>query len=295
MARRNLRDKLKERHGIGADAGPAEPATPPRAPAVRSGAGLRAYLQKRRAARLGPPPEPVDLPPGAEIENDRGVAWVRRLEYPLDDRHGTVPLAAAGRVDWSALAALAKDPDVGAAGLDECLFLDTETTGLSGGAGTNVFLTGVGFVDAGRLIVEQVFLRDFDEEPAALRHVARRLEERPRLVTFVGKAFDRHRLKTRMTLHRVESGVLDPRHLDLYYLARRAWGADLPDCRLRTLEERRLGVFRRGDLPGSEAPQAWLDWIRDRTGPVDRVLEHNRLDVLSLVTLLALLGAPGGR
>ena len=33
-----------------------------------------------------------------------------------------------------------------------------------------------------------------------------------------------------------------------------------------------------------------LDWLHDGTGPVDRVLEHNRLDVLSLVTLLGALG-----
>jgi uncharacterized protein YprB with RNaseH-like and TPR domain len=30
--------------------------------------------------------------------------------------------------------------------------------------------------------------------------------------------------------------------------------------------------------------------LRDRTGAVDRVLEHNRIDVLSMVALLAVLG-----
>jgi uncharacterized protein YprB with RNaseH-like and TPR domain len=113
-------------------------------------------------------------------------------------------------------------------------------------------------------------------------------------VTFVGKSFDRHRLHTRMTLCRIESNVLAPLHLDLLYPARRAWGRELPDVRLRTVEERRLGVVREDDLPGSEAPRAWIDWLRDGTGPVDRVLEHNRLDVLSLVTLLGVLGRTDG-
>jgi len=42
-------------------------------------------------------------------------------------------------------------------------------------------------------------------------------------------------------------------------------------------------------------PAAFLDWIRDRTGPVDRVLEHNRLDVLSLVALLGVLAGEGSQ
>ena len=54
-------------------------------------------------------------------------------------------------------------------------------------------------------------------------------------------------------------------------------------------EERLLGLYRDDDLPGSEAPAAFLDWVRDGTGPVDRVLEHNRLDVLSLVALLGVV------
>lgn len=45
----------------------------------------------------------------------------------------------------------------------------------------------------------------------------------------------------------------------------------------------------RASPPGAEAPVAFLDWVRDRSGPVDRVFEHNRLDVLSLVTLLGSL------
>lgn len=63
----------------------------------------------------------------------------------------------------------------------------------------------------------------------------------------------------------------------------------LPNVRLQTLERHKLGVHRPDDLPGAEAPVAFLDWVRDRSGPVDRVFEHNRLDVLSLVTLLGSL------
>ncbi len=84
--------------------------------------------------------------------------------------------------------------------------------------------------------------------------------------------------------------MLDPRHLDLFHAARRAWKHELPDTRLRTVEEHKLGFVRHDDLPGSEAPRAWLDWLRDGSGRVDRVMEHNRLDVLSLVALMGCLG-----
>jgi uncharacterized protein YprB with RNaseH-like and TPR domain len=281
--KRDLRSKLRRNLGDAA-------ASTPRAAPVRSGAGLRAYLERRRERLVGPPREPVELPEGEERENERGTFFVRTIRYPWDTAHGWFPLGSVADADWATLAAWAKDPAFGSASLERCLFLDTETTGLSGGAGTTVFLTGLGFADGDALVVEQVFLRSFAEEPAALAHVASRLDERPLQVTFVGKSFDRHRLRNRMVLHRIESAVMDPTHLDLYYLARRAYGGVLPDCRLRTMEEQRLGLRRHDDLPGSEAPQAWIDWLQDRTGPVDRVLEHNRLDVLSLVTMLGLLG-----
>lgn len=281
---RDLRSKLRRTFDIDAGDGLA--------PRTASGAALREYLARRRERILGAPRPKVELADGEELSNEAGTFWVRRARIPLDERHGAGSLRAADAVDWSRLCVLAKDESIGGARLEECLFLDTETTGLGGGAGTAVFLTGLAFVDGDALVLEQVFLRSFAEEPAALGHVASRLAERPLQVTFVGKSFDRHRLHTRMTLHRIPSRVLDPRHLDLYHLARRVWKAELPDCRLRTIEEHRLGLRRRDDLPGSEAPQAWLDWIRDGTGPVDRVLEHNRLDVLSLVGLLGVLGGP---
>ena len=65
---------------------------------------------------------------------------------------------------------------------------------------------------------------------------------------------------------------------------------ELPDVRLQTVERRKLGVHRDDDLPGAAAPSAFLDWIRDGSGAVDRGFEHNRLDGLTLVTLLAALG-----
>jgi hypothetical protein len=221
----------------------------------------------RRHARRG---RPVSLPAGAEECNARGAFWLVRQEYPSTHRHGSRALADALRL------AAARD----------CVFLDTETTGLSGGAGTVVFLTGLARLEQDRVVVEQAFLRAFADEAAMLYHVAERIAGKT-LVTFVGKSFDRHRLAARMAVQKIAADVLTPRHVDLYYAARRAWRRELPDVRLRTVEERKLGLLRKDDLPGSEAPVAFLEWLRDRTGAIDRVFEHNRLDVLSLIALYA--------
>lgn len=273
-----FRAKLTRAFGTGEDAKPPAPA----APATEDGDVLSAL--RRRVAKWGGTRLPATLPAGREHGNARGSFWLRELVLGLEERHGTRFLAT-GRAEGGDL------------------FLDVETTGLAGGAGTVVFLTGLAFFRDSELVLEQAFLRSFAEEAAALHHVAERVAAATRLVTFVGKTFDRHRLAARFAIHKVANTILTIPHLDLYYVARRAHAGRLPDTKLRTVERALLGVERTDDLPGSEAPTAFLDWLRDRTGAIARVFEHNRLDVLSLVTLLgafppaelAALAAPARR
>lgn len=280
-----LRGKGAARAG---DAGAAGPGETQASAGTRPGAveDLRAMLQRRLSERRASQ-RPVELPPGEEVQNDAGICWHRILRYPFDHEHGRQALAPALRLDGTRLSTLAKNESFAALDPRRCLFLDTETTGLSGGAGTVVFVVGLGWFETDAFVLEQFFLRDFGEEPAMLRAVAHRLAERPIPVSYVGKSFDRHRIAARLAVHRLAAPILTDEHLDLYYVARRAFGRELPNCRLRTVEERVLGLQREDDLPGSEAPVAFLQWIRDRSGPVDRVLEHNRLDVLSVAALLA--------
>ncbi|MEZ5965202.1 MAG: ribonuclease H-like domain-containing protein [Planctomycetota bacterium] len=277
-------DKLRRRFKVNEAA--SEPASPLQ---DRLGPSPAAEFLRRRLLRRAPPKTKVALPVGEDLENAGGRCFVRRLRYPLAIAHGDHLLASARTLDRERLAILAKDPTAAHLEVDRCLFLDTETTGLSGGAGTIVFLCGVAWFDGDDLVLEQIFLRAFAEEEAALLRVAEHVAARPHLVTFVGKSFDRHRLASRMAMHRIVTDIVRMPHLDLYHLARRVWRDRLPDTRLRTVEQSILGVHRSDDLPGAEAPAAWLSWIDDATGPVDRVFEHNRLDVLSLVTLLGAL------
>ena len=258
---------------------------------------LRAFLKARKQRIANGMPahlsrDVVTLPHADVLDTEHGPMWRRELRYPMTHVHGRIALNRARHFDQVRLAKIAKSPSFSELTPAECLFLDTETTGLSGGAGTMVFAYGIAFFEGDELVLEQLFLRDFGEEPAMLHHIAKRLAEHPVPVTFVGKSYDRHRIAARLAVHKIQAPVLTDRHLDLYHVIRRECGKHWPDSRLRTAEERLLSLYRDDDLPGSEAPAAFLDWIRDRTGPVDRVLEHNRLDVLSLAALLGVVTQP---
>jgi uncharacterized protein len=297
------RDKLRRAFQLGkrpapGDAVSGEPAAEAPADAgarrvpVAAPPSMREFLLARRERFAVTPRAVVELPDAVVEATPHGPLWRRELRYPLQHRHGGVPLAHALELDGERLAAVARDEGFRTLDARQCLFLDTETTGLSGGAGTVVFAYGLAFFRGDEFVVEQLFLRDFGEEPAMLHHVAARLAQFPVPVTFVGKSYDRHRIAARLCVHRIEAPVLTERHLDLYHVVRRLFGKQWPDTRLATAERRLLSLERDDDLPGSEAPAAFLEWVRTRTGPVDRVLEHNRLDVLSLC---ALLGAVAGR
>jgi uncharacterized protein YprB with RNaseH-like and TPR domain len=169
-------------------------------------------------------------------------------------------------------------------------FLDVETTGLSAGAGTLVFLIGFAEVKGESVVVRQYFLESPAAEPAILSAVARYLEGCGGLITFNGRRFDVPLLLGRFDLHLLDDPV-PGRHVDLLHLARRIWGRRLRQSNLMSLEARVLGVIRQYDLPGSEAPARYFAYLRGRqVDGILPVLEHNRRDLLSIVQLAVRIG-----
>ena len=172
--------------------------------------------------------------------------------------------------------------------MEDWLFYDTETTGLSGGAGNTAFLIGLGRVKGCDFLTTQYFLRDYPGEPVLLELLKRELEEAGLFISYNGKTYDSHLLQTRFLMNRI------PFHfgpqLDLLYPVRRLYRRTLPDCRLGTAETFLLNQPRQGDIPGSEIPDIWFDFLKD--GNVDlllKVFEHNRLDIVRMADLLAVL------
>ncbi len=225
---------------------------------------------------------------GEEIENRHGRFFLAGGFLSGVSRHGHRSICEAFDFDMTAAGMLANNPVLGAYHPSDALFLDTETTGLSGGTGTMAFLIGLGWFEEGRFHIRQILARDFGEEKAALTYLKEIAEHKKFLVTFNGKAFDVNLLATRFILNRMQSSLHELPHLDLLHPSRRLLGHRLENCRLATLEADILGVEREGDIPGWEIPQRYFDWLRRRDPRLlADIFEHNRLDVISMATLTA--------
>ena len=210
-------------------------------------------------------------------------------ETPFFCREHIVPLDGLRGIDRTTLEEIrACDPAFTGERWDvrKLLFLDTETTGLSGGAGTLAFEIGLGFIDARGMVIRQYVMRDYGEEAAMLAEIASLLPRFDTLVTFNGKRFDIPLLESRMVMHRIRVHLTDWPHLDLLHACRRVYKLRLGRCSLSALEEAVLGESRTDDLPGAQVPQRYFDCLRTREfALLEDVLRHNRQDVESLASL----------
>ena len=228
-----------------------------------------------------------DLVPGRFHTTSHGQCFVAEATFPPDHLHGDLPLSSFLALPPEIIAQVARDDALAGVHLRRVCFLDTETTGLSGGAGTMAFVVGLGFFAEEGFHVRQYFLRDPGDEPAMVEALAELLPEFKALASFNGRAFDVPILENRFILARIPPPTTGMPHLDLLHPARRLYHYRLPSCALSSLEREVLGVLReQDDVPSGVIPYLYRDYLR--TGDareMKRVLYHNVIDVLSMVTL----------
>lgn len=173
---------------------------------------------------------------------------------------------------------------------EDILFLDTETTGLSGGVGTIAFQIGLGYFSASGFVVEQLLMHDYTQEAPMLQRLSRLMKRFSILCTFNGRTFDVPLLKSRMLMNRISDASFPEIHADVLYPARRLWKLRLKRCTLGNLEEQLLHVQRHDDLPGALVPQVYFQYLKDGCfAPLQRVLDHNKQDIVSLAQLFFFL------
>jgi hypothetical protein len=110
------------------------------------------------------------------------------------------------------------------------------------------------------------------------------------LVTYNGRTFDVPTMETRWAFHRTANPTDDLPHFDMLPPARRLWGGRGAEssCSLTALERSLLGFHRIGDVAGFEIPTRYFHFLRSGdTSVVEGVLEHNRLDLVSLAAVTA--------
>ena len=230
-----------------------------------------------------------NLPWGERLAVGSGEVRLIQTWLSADHTHGHVPTGRALEVDALTVARLAFDPAVESVDLSRALFLDTETTGLSGGAGTVPFLVGIGAFEDGCFRVEQLLLERAGEERPMLEYLRARVESASCIVTYNGKSFDWPLLRTRYVLNRVPM-VKPAAHVDLLHAARRIYRRRLARTRLVDLEVEVLGFERVDDVGGAAIPEIYFQFLRDGVpGPLGGVLEHNVHDIVALAGILSCL------
>jgi hypothetical protein len=255
-----------------------EPAPPP------AGAAVGSLLFARRASPASRNPEQ-----GREVETESGRHWELERSWPAQYNHGLSDVGALSEIPPDIFSALGGDEPIDVP-RERWAFLDTETTGLAGGSGTVAFLVGVGVISPGGFDLKQYFLREPAEEASMLAALANDLARFDVLVTYNGKSFDVPLLETRFTMNRRKAPFTRLKHVDLLYGARRLWRLKLESCRLQELEKRILGLERVGDVGGGFIPNLYFDYLRNGdAAPLEPVLFHNAIDILSLACLTAII------
>lgn len=244
------------------------------------------------------PPEPKttgksgsnleELLGGHWIPTRQGDAFVVEQVFTAEYRHGLTSIQIDAPL--TTLASWAHDQRIAQLELSQFAFIDTETSGLSGGTGTYAFMVGAGRFVEGQFRLSVYFMRDPAEEAAMLEALGEFLAPCAALVTFNGKAFDAPLLRTRYELNSIPCPFDGFSHLDLLPLARRLWRDRLPSRALKYLEEHVMFAPRSSEeVPGYEIPWLYFDYLR--TGdvtPLKGVFYHNSMDVVAMAALLSL-------
>jgi uncharacterized protein YprB with RNaseH-like and TPR domain len=229
---------------------------------------------------------------GGDVITRTGMSYLRIQEHiPRNHVHGAVSLQRSHRRHEGTLHTLF--PQLVQSGkkkitLGDMLFFDIETTGLSGGAGTHLFLIGLLRVDHSGILFTQYFLHSLSSEGFYLEAIAKEFADCDKLVSYNGRSYDYNILKNRYIMAGIPFPGSEPIHLDLLYTSRRIWRGLFPDYTLSTVEKRVLQVERGEDIPGWQIPEIYADYLRGRGVVSDmiKMIRHNRNDVLSLLALL---------
>jgi uncharacterized protein YprB with RNaseH-like and TPR domain len=174
--------------------------------------------------------------------------------------------------------------------IEEFLFFDLETSGLSGGAGTVAFLAAFGKLvkkpGGCTLHITQYLLLDYPGENDFLEALLGEFNNKEQIiVSYNGKCFDSQILKTRCLMNRIQPPEYF--HVDLLHPARRLWRTVLEDCSQATIETGILSLDRDGDIPGALAPDIWFDFLK--TGNAEQLMgicDHNCRDIAGLAGIL---------
>ncbi len=239
---------------------------------------LEQLIKLRKDRKIRKKPEP-------QYEPQESVRFTE-IPYSLDARYGKIKISQGLDIKGSILACLSGDPKFEKKDLSTALFIDLETTGLSGGAGVIPFNVGMGYYREDKFWVGQYFLGELSEEERMIKEIGQFFKDMKfeSIVTYNGKAFDIPLLETRFIIHRTPFELSGLPHLDFLFPARILWKHKHESCRLYYLAQEVVETYREEDIPSAEIPWRYFRYLH--TGNYDLIepiLYHNAEDILSLL------------
>jgi len=223
---------------------------------------------------------------GEIVSNFAGSYCLVKTLYDSSYIHGDVSLSNITKNEKIPLSPFTPGDDSSYVNRLRLSFFDTETTGL-GGTGTVPFLIGIGsFIDNG-FEIRQYIIPDYSDETAMLEDLSNEFTASTSIVSYNGAAFDLPLLRDRLILNRVAKDVQHDKHIDLLHPVRRLYKRRLGDCSLTNVEREIFSFYREDDIPGYLVPSVYFEWLNEeKLKDMEAVMEHNRLDILTLAFLV---------
>lgn len=216
---------------------------------------------------------------------------IKDYTYPLGTKYRQISLEQWKSIAPHAISVLANERQFDNLNPLDFLYFDTETTGLAGGTGTIPFMLGFGFFDQDVFRVKVFILSDLSSEEEFLEAVDSFFDDHEfaATVTFNGKTFDFPLMETRYILQRKRFPLLKKPHLDFLFPARTIWKYTYESRKLSFLGDVLLGISRDDDIDPGLIPTMYFDYLRTNSfEQMEKVLEHNALDLLGLSALVLL-------
>jgi uncharacterized protein YprB with RNaseH-like and TPR domain len=238
----------------------------------------------RRSQTIGAPTE-------SSAATSQEPFIIKDFSYPLGLEYRGVCLGDWQKVTPQTVSILANESQFCDLNPLNFLYFDTETTGLAGGTGTIPFMLGFGYIEQNVFRVKIFILGDLSREGEFLEAVDSFLEDHEfsATVTFNGKTFDFPLMETRYILQRKRFPLLKKPHLDFLFPARILWKNTYESRKLSYLGDVLLGISRDDDVDPSQIPMLYFDYLRTNSFErLEKVIEHNALDLLGLSALLLL-------
>ena len=225
--------------------------------------------------------------PGIKDSNSMGEFFYCTKEYPNNYQHGIISFEEFLNPN-SQITIFDSEESTK---LSECIFLDTETTGLAISGGTFAFMVGIGWYEKGCFSVRQYFLEDPGQEAAMLLDLDNFLANFKTIITYNGISFDIPILKSRYRYHRMPKKLLQKFQLDLLKYARMYFKYQFESRSLKSMEINVLHYQRsEEEIPGYLAPILYNEYLKSgETENILGVFYHNEIDVVSLAALINII------